>query len=338
VFYSAFLSIQVAEMTRRRKWAAVPALAALAAGATVLAAYSGAQARQAAAPATARATAPAAASAASPQAASAQPQQGTAAAQAGSGTGLPTGGAQTAAPATSTPTFVRGKKGGSEGLDLKPARNTGWGYHGGGINSQGYSPEQPIHFPHPQHVQKLGLNCVYCHYSANKSPDPGMPAVGTCMGCHTVVATGSPEIKKLTAYYTKKQPVPWIRIHKVPEYVHFPHMRHVNAGVTCQSCHGQVQKMNQVYQYSSLNMGWCLNCHVNGYDPAAGDRASGYTKTARGYELQQVASAPRGGLSLVKEANAQTREANPAVSPVPGGNATAGGLRKARYDCSSCHY
>jgi hypothetical protein len=334
VFYSAFLSIQVAEMTRRRKWAAIPALAALAAGATVLAAYSGASARQVATPV---------ASQAGQATPAGQAKQQGSAGQAGSGAALPTTGpgatAATQQPAPSTPTFVRGKKGeGSTGLDLKPAKNTGWGYHGGGINSQGYSPEQPVHFPHPQHVQKLGMNCVYCHYSANKSPDPGMPAVGTCMGCHTLVATGSPEIKKLTAYYTKKQPVPWVRIHKVPEYVHFPHMRHVNAGVTCQSCHGQVQKMNQVYQYSSLNMGWCLNCHVNGYDPAAGDKASGYTKTAKGYELQQVAAAPRSGLSFVKEANAQTAGSDASVSSVPGGNATAGGRKKARYDCSSCHY
>jgi len=59
----------------------------------------------------------------------------------------------------------------------------------------------------------------------------------------------------------KKAPVPWVRIHKVPEYVHFPHMRHVNAGVTCQSCHGQINNMPQVFQYASLNMGWCINCH-----------------------------------------------------------------------------
>jgi len=324
VFYSAFLSIQVAEMTRRRKWAAIPALAALAAGATVLAAYSGAQARQVATPA------------ASPQAG----QAAQSAAQSAGPAATPAAAApqQGAATAPSTPTFVRGKKGTTAGLDLSPAKNSGWGYHGGGINSQGYSPEQPIHFPHPQHVQKLGLNCVYCHYSANKSPDPGMPAVGTCMGCHTIVATDKPEIKKLAAYYTKKQPVPWVRIHKVPEYVHFPHMRHVNAGVTCQSCHGQVQKMTQVYQYSSLNMGWCLNCHVNGYDPAAGDKASGYVKTAKGYELQQVANAPRSGVSFVKEANAQTAGANPSIAAAPGGNATVGQRKKARYDCSSCHY
>jgi len=75
------------------------------------------------------------------------------------------------------------------------------------------------------------------------------------------------EIQKLAAYWNKKEPVPWVRIHKLPEYVHFPHMRHVNAGVTCQTCHGQIQNMKQVYQASSLNMGWCISCHIGESNP-----------------------------------------------------------------------
>jgi c(7)-type cytochrome triheme protein len=87
------------------------------------------------------------------------------------------------------------------------------------------------------------------------------------MGCHTVVGTAKPGVQTLTSFYSKKQPVPWIRIHKIPEYVHFPHMRHVNAGVTCQTCHGDVQNMKQVYQKNTLNMGWCVNCHVGRSNP-----------------------------------------------------------------------
>ena len=170
--------------------------------------------------------------------------------------------------------------------------------YSGASSSQGHQPAQPIAFPHPTHVQTLGMNCLYCHYTADKSPDPGLPAVGTCMGCHISIgkreqdgtislpkndlheARQSPELTKLWKYADalpgrpglgpNAKPIPWIRIHKVPEYVHFPHMRHVNQGVTCQTCHGEVQKMNQVYQYASLNMGWCVSCHVNGYDPAEG--------------------------------------------------------------------
>ena len=134
--------------------------------------------------------------------------------------------------------------------------------YSGASSPEGRSPKQPIAFPHPRHVKTLGMNCLYCHFAANKSPDPGLPAVETCMGCHQAILTTSPEIKKLAGFFYKNQPVPWERIHKVPEYVRFPHMRHVNAGVTCQDCHGNVQDMTQVYQAKSLNMGWCVNCHV----------------------------------------------------------------------------
>ena len=187
--------------------------------------------------------------------------------------------------------------------------------YSGASSSQGFAPEQPVKFPHPRHVQDLGMNCLYCHYAANQSPDPGLPAVGTCMGCHTLIGPQRPamnglpkrtsvEIKKLQDYAPigqpeKWKPIEWVRIHKLPEYVHFPHMRHVNAGVTCQSCHGPVQTMAQVYQFSSLNMGWCVNCHVNGYKLADGLRASGVTPTAE-------------------------QEAVPATT--------------ARYDCAICHY
>lgn len=145
--------------------------------------------------------------------------------------------------------------------------------YSGASSPQGRAPDQPVDFPHPVHVQTLGMNCLYCHYSANKSPDPGMPAVGTCMGCHVIIGPNRPardgrearvseELTKLTDFWTRKEPIPWVRIHRVPDYVQFPHMRHVSAGVTCQDCHGQVQEMDRVYQASSLNMGWCIDCHL----------------------------------------------------------------------------
>ena len=145
--------------------------------------------------------------------------------------------------------------------------------YSGASSSQNSSPTQPIAFPHSVHVGKLGINCVYCHYTANKSPDPGFPAVSTCMGCHTLIGPGRPAsdlgpkrksvgIQKLWEYAglagKPAKPIPWIRIHKLPEYVHFPHMRHVNAGVSCQTCHGPIQTEDKVYQYASLNMGWCI--------------------------------------------------------------------------------
>ena len=219
--------------------------------------------------------------------------------------------------------------------------------YSGASSPQGRAPVQPINFPHPKHAGAvkdggLGMNCLYCHNTGNKSPDVGMPAVGTCMGCHTVVAAGTPEIQKLAKYYTAKRPVPWVRIHKVPEYVHFPHVRHVNAGVTCQTCHGQVQKMDRVYQYASLNMGWCVNCHVNGYDPKEGQKAAGYDNVPpANYNPGAPYGTPgsRAGLTLT------SAEVSPPGMVVPRDTTshTAGATpsaerRRARYDCAVCHY
>ena len=140
--------------------------------------------------------------------------------------------------------------------------------YSGASSSQHRSPVQPIAFPHPVHVQKLGMNCLYCHNAANKSMDPGLPAVSTCVGCHNMIGPDRPAIgprpggtatrfrssissrdwrRPGAGMGPNAKPIPWVRIHKVPEYVHFPHMRHVNAGVTCQTCHGQIQNMPQVY-------------------------------------------------------------------------------------------
>jgi hypothetical protein len=139
--------------------------------------------------------------------------------------------------------------------------------YSGASSRAGNSPTQPVRFPHPIHVQTLKMNCLYCHFAANKSPDPGMPAMSTCMGCHTVVGAAKPEIQKLAGYWTRQQPVPWVRIHKLPEYVKFPHMRHVGAGVSCQTCHGDVQNMAQVSQSQSLGKGWCVSCHIGKSNP-----------------------------------------------------------------------
>ena len=218
--------------------------------------------------------------------------------------------------------------------------------YSGASSSQGNHPDQPIQFPHSRHAGAvkdggLGLNCLYCHNAGNKSLDVGMPAVGTCMGCHAAVATAKPEIQKLAAYYNKGQPVPWVRVHKLPEYVHFPHVRHVNAGVTCQTCHGQVQKMGTAYQVSSLNMGWCVNCHVNGYDPKEGQKAAGYDNvTPANYSGGVPYGTPnsRAGIGngppgLGVPADPSQRGPHGVNEPTPSAE-----RRRARYDCSSCHY
>ena len=228
--------------------------------------------------------------------------------------------------------------------------------YSGASSSQGNSPDQPVRFPHPKHAGAvanggLGMNCLYCHNTANKSQDVGMPAVNTCMGCHVAVRGSTDraktEIGKLVKYATDQKPVPWVRIHKVPEYVHFPHVRHVNAGVTCQTCHGQVQKMDVVYQAASLNMGWCVNCHVNGYDPKEGQKAAGYDNVP---PANYAGGAPYGtpgtragistsGAGMLPPGSTPARDSATVATASTAQTATPSAeRRRARYDCASCHY
>ena len=225
--------------------------------------------------------------------------------------------------------------------------------YSGASSSQGRGPAQPINFPHPRHAGAekdggLGLNCLYCHNNANKSADVGMPAVGTCMGCHSAVLGSTDkakaEIKKIQTYADfagggkNAKPVPWVRIHKLPEYVHFPHVRHVNAGVTCQTCHGQVQGMPKVYQASSLNMGWCINCHVNGYDPKEGQKAAGYDSVPPANYAGGVPYGTPGSFAgIMKAGVTPVTSASGSASPAPASTPSSE-RRRARYDCASCHY
>ncbi len=129
---------------------------------------------------------------------------------------------------------------------------------------------QPIQFPHNTHAGQWLIDCQYCHFSAERSVDAGIPPVETCIGCHRegLIAgrTIPEEVVKVREHYNSGTPIPWRRIYKVSDHVHFPHMRHVAAGVTCQSCHGEVQEMGVLTemapQAGNLKMGWCVSCHV----------------------------------------------------------------------------
>ena len=102
---------------------------------------------------------------------------------------------------------------------------------------------------------------MYCHVQARRSASAGVPSVSKCAGCHKEVATDRAQIKKLMAFWENKEPIPWIKVHDLPDFVHFPHKRHVAAGLECQTCHGPVETMDRVKQIAPLEMGWCLNCH-----------------------------------------------------------------------------
>jgi hypothetical protein len=131
-------------------------------------------------------------------------------------------------------------------------------------------PRQPIFFRHDIHAGQDRIPCMYCHATAAVSSEPGIPALRTCMGCHLIVGGSTPshqaEIQKVRKAWSDRKPPEWIRIHAVPGFVHFPHMRHIKVLGTgpesCANCHGPVNGMAQVAQISTLRMGWCIRCHV----------------------------------------------------------------------------
>lgn len=129
------------------------------------------------------------------------------------------------------------------------------------FSNEGYRPQQPINYSHVLHAGVMQMECLYCHYQAEKGPYAGIPAVDVCMGCHSIVRTDSPEIQKLAEYYRTGEPVPWVRIHKLPDHSFFNHQWHVAAGVACQECHGPIQEMPVVAQWRKLEMGECMTCH-----------------------------------------------------------------------------
>lgn len=146
---------------------------------------------------------------------------------------------------------------------------------------QGYSPTQPINFPHTTHAGEYQIDCQYCHYGVEKGKQAVVPSVNICMNCHVHVTASekyngnvSPEIQKIyTAidynyetgeYGDNPQPVKWVRIHNLPDLAYFNHSQHVVAGKQeCQTCHGEIQEMEKVAQYATLQMGWCIDCHRN---------------------------------------------------------------------------
>jgi hypothetical protein len=127
----------------------------------------------------------------------------------------------------------------------------------------GYSPIQPVPYSHKLHAGDLGMDCYYCHFTANKSAYAAVPPTETCMNCHTRVKPQSPRLQKVRDSYTSGKPIEWVRVHRLPDFVYFNHQAHVTAGVSCVSCHGRVDQMIEVKQVEPLNMGFCLDCHRN---------------------------------------------------------------------------
>ncbi len=107
-----------------------------------------------------------------------------------------------------------------------------------------------------------GIDCLFCHSGAMKSPVAGIPSVQLCMGCHSVIAPTNTEVQKLAAYWQRHEPIPWPRVNLLPRFVYFSHQVHVAAGgFNCERCHGDVSQMTLDKPVVTMNMGWCLDCH-----------------------------------------------------------------------------
>ncbi|MFN3325181.1 MAG: cytochrome c3 family protein [Bryobacteraceae bacterium] len=127
----------------------------------------------------------------------------------------------------------------------------------------GYTPVQPVPYSHKLHAGNLGMDCLYCHSTVEKAAYAAIPATETCMNCHANVQTQNPILAKVRESYATGEPIPWVKVHRLPDYVYFNHSAHVTVGVSCVSCHGRVDQMVEVKQVEPLNMAWCLDCHRN---------------------------------------------------------------------------
>ena len=192
--------------------------------------------------------------------------------------------------------------------------------------SKDYQPEQPIYYSHKVHAGVNQINCQYCHAGTYQGKQATFPSVNVCMNCHAAIneykgeplvrengdiVDGTAEIKKLYKYAgftegqpwdaTKAKPIEWVRIHNLPDHVYFNHAQHVNAGqVACQQCHGDIQNMGEVKQFSDLSMGWCVNCHRetkvqfkdNGfysiYEKFHADLKSGKIDSTKGITVEKI--------------------------------------------------
>ena len=143
------------------------------------------------------------------------------------------------------------------GLTLDQLQRSPW------VTRQGQRADQPVPFSHKHHTQGLGLQCQYCHTSVEKAAYAGIPPTKTCINCHAQIWTNANLLEPVRQSWATGASLPWTRVHDLPDYVYFNHQIHVNKGLGCSSCHGRVDEMPIMYQQSTLQMEWCLNCHRN---------------------------------------------------------------------------
>lgn len=127
------------------------------------------------------------------------------------------------------------------------------------------SPEavvQPLAFSHKLHAGENRIPCLYCHGNARRAAVAGIPSLSRCLGCHRSIKSDATAIETLKSYWKKQQPIRWIKVYDQPDFVHFSHKRHLRKGIGCQTCHGEVETMEEIREAVVLNMDRCSTCHI----------------------------------------------------------------------------
>lgn len=123
------------------------------------------------------------------------------------------------------------------------------------------APEQPIPFKHQVHAE-AEVSCLFCHPNPLRSDVAGIPSVARCVGCHQTIAQDDPDVKLVLDYWERDEPIPWQVVNDMADFVYFSHQPHLGAGVSCETCHGNVGEMLVTKPVFSMDMGWCLDCHL----------------------------------------------------------------------------
>ena len=160
---------------------------------------------------------------------------------------------------------------------------------------KGYAPRQPIAFSHKRmagapvmqvndkgenvNAGGFGIPCVYCHTMPYKGRHSTLPSTAVCMNCHSTVGLNKEWVLKMKEYWDRGEPIPWVKVHDLPDFVYFDHSAHLNAKnekgepklpvvdeqgkamPPCQTCHGKVDQMEIVSVQQNFNMQWCVDCH-----------------------------------------------------------------------------
>ncbi len=137
-----------------------------------------------------------------------------------------------------------------------------WSF-GNYVGSVGVAPEQPVPFSHKHHSGELGLDCRNCHQQVEQQATAGLPQTYTCMTCHSQIWTGAAMLAPVRDSLANNEPLHWVRVNRLPDYVYFNHSIHITKGVGCSSCHGAVNEMQLTYAAQSFRMDFCLTCHRN---------------------------------------------------------------------------